>query len=252
MTARLTGGLVHAAHADAWQEHGRLRRATGGDCADLPGVRLMASGLPYAWWNTADVLDPSHADIEAVRAWYDARHLPWGVRVPAGTAWPHGRPLLHQRLMAQRPAQLRPAPVTDGVTVRVAGPADLDAVVAVDSAAFDAEPGPSRRWLAPMLDDAAVTVLLAVDGTGPVGTAYSVRSDGHAGPAVLLAGVAVVPRARRRGVASAMSSVLLRDGYDRGARLGHLQPDTAAAAAVYAGLGFVEVEGIDVHAGGDG
>lgn len=252
MTPRPTGALVHTAHADAWREHGRLRRATGGDHADLPGVRLMASGLPYAWWNTADALDPDRADVDAVRDWYAARGLPWGIRVPARTAWPHGPQLLHQRLMGQPPEALRPAPSVPGITVRVATPPDLEEVVAVDAAAFDADPGPSRAWLAPLLDDVAVTVLIARDADGAIGTAYSVRSDGHAGPAVLLAGVAVVPRARRRGVASALSSTLLTEGYDHGARLGHLQPDTPAAAAVYAGLGFVEVDGIDVHAGADG
>ena len=248
MVVPVSARRVRAAHADAWQEHGRLRRRDGGDTADLPGARLMASGLPYPQWNTADVLDPAVVDVAAIREWYAARGLPWGARVPAGTAWGHGRLAVRQRLMGQTRDSFRPAAADAGTRwgIRLAGIDDLDAVVAVDAAAFDADPGPARRWIAPLLDDAAVTVALAEDAGGPLGTAYVVRSDGCAGPAVLLAGVAVVPRARRRGLASALSTRLLRDAYDRGAVLGHLQPDDDAAAAVYARLGFVEVDGVDV------
>jgi len=246
--APLSGRRAHAAHADAWQEQGRLRRADGGDHGDLPGARLMASGLPYTQWNTADALEPDVVDVAAVHDWYAARGVPWGVRVPTGARWAHGRRVVTQRLMAQARDGFRPAGPTagGGARIRPAGRSDLEAVVTVDVAAFGGDPEPAHRWLAPMLDDDAVTVVVAEDDSGPVGTAYAVRSDGLAGPAVLLAGVAVVPHARRRGLASAMSSLLLTEGYDRGAQLGHLQPDTDAAAAVYARLGFVEVDGVDV------
>jgi GNAT superfamily N-acetyltransferase len=249
MATHLTGRLVQLAHADAWQEQGRLRLADGGDRADLPGARLMSSGLPYPQWNTADVLEADVVDVEALVDWYAVRGIPWGVRVADGSPWPHGRRIARQRLMGQTRGGFRPAPSSagGGAVVRRAGPADLDAVVAVDVAAFDGDPGPARRWLAPMLADDAVAVVLAEDDGGPVGTAYAVRSDDLAGPAVLLGGVAVVPRARRRGLASAMSSRLLREAYDDGARLGHLQPDSDAAAAVYARLGFVEVEGVEIR-----
>ncbi len=250
MTEQVTGALVQLAHADAWQEQGRLRRADGGDRADLPGVRLMSSGLPYTQWNTADVLEPDLVDVRALCDWYAARAAPWGVRVVDGSPWPHGRRVARQRLMGQTADGFRPAASSaarTGAVVRPAGPDDLEAVVAVDVAAFDGDPGPARRWIAPMLADGAVAVVLAEDGTGPVGTAYALRSDGHAGPAVLLGGVAVVPRARRRGLASAMSSRLLGDAYGDGALLGHLQPDTDTAAAVYARLGFVEVPGVEIR-----
>ena len=46
---------VRTAHADAWAVEGALREPHGGGAATLPGIRLMASGLPHAQWNSADV-----------------------------------------------------------------------------------------------------------------------------------------------------------------------------------------------------
>ena len=87
---------------------------------------------------------------------------------------------------------------------------------------------------------------LQLDGEA-VGTAYALRSDGAAGPAVFLAGVAVVEAARRRGVAAAMSAWLLERGFADGARLAHLHPETDAAARVYARLGFIEAGALDIY-----
>ena len=90
------------------------------------------------------------------------------------------------------------------------------------------------------------TALASLDGK-PVGTAYAVRSDGLAGPAVYLAGVAVLPEARRRGVGAAISSWLLERAFAAGAELAHLHPDDDRAARVYARLGFTEVPGFDIY-----
>jgi predicted GNAT family acetyltransferase len=57
---------------------------------------------------------------------------------------------------------------------------------------------------------------------------------------VEVSGVAVARPLRRRGIAAAISSWLLTDGFAGGARLAHLQADTGAAARVYARLGFVD------------
>jgi GNAT superfamily N-acetyltransferase len=207
----------------------------------------MASGLPHPQWNNGDVTDPSLVDLGAVADWYARRDVPWGVRVPTGLPWHHGRHVVHQRLMGLRCAGLRAAPPVPDVAVRAAAPADLDAVAWVDAVAFDGDAASARRWLEPLVTADDATVAVAEDATGPVGTAYAVRSAGRAGPAVLLAGVAVVPRARRRGIGAALSGWLLADGCAHGATLAHLQPDDDRAARVYARLGFVEVDGLEVY-----
>jgi GNAT superfamily N-acetyltransferase len=236
---------VRVAHADAWQEQGRLRVPHGGGTAELPGIRLMASGLPHPQWNNGDVTDVARVDVAEVAAWYAARGVPWGVRVPAGEPWPHGRLLFGKRLMGL--TRLRPAPEVPGLRVRAASPADLEAVLHVDSVAFRCEPAQERPWVEPHLSADRVTVALALLGDDPVGTAYLLRSDGRAGPAAYLAGVAVLPEARRRGVGAATSSWLVARALADGADLAHLHPDDDAAARIYGRLGFVEVPGFDVY-----
>ncbi|HLZ36257.1 MAG TPA: GNAT family N-acetyltransferase [Mycobacteriales bacterium] len=240
------GAVARTALADAWQELGRVHGAV----ASLPGVRLMASGLPHPQWNTGDVDDADEVDVAAVRAWYEARRVPWGLRVPPHVGWTRGRRLFRQRLMVLPGAAFRLSPSLDAVEVHLATEADLDAVVDVDAAAFHADPALQRRWLAPHLRASpVVTTALAVDRRRPIGTAYSVYSNGRAGPALYVAGVGVLPGHRRRGVAAAMSSWLIARGIDDGARWVHLHPDTDEAARVYARLGFLEVDGVDVFVG---
>jgi GNAT superfamily N-acetyltransferase len=236
---------VRAAHADAWQVQGRLREPYGGGAAELPGILLMASGLPHPQWNNGDVTDARLVDVARVAAWYAERDVPWGVRVPVDQRWQRGRRLFGKRLMGL--TRLRPAPPVPGLVVRAATAADLEAVLHVDAVGFGSDPAVERPWIEPHLSADRVTVALgALDGR-PVGTAYTLRSDGRAGPAAYLAGVAVVPEARRRGVGAAVSSWLLERALASGARLAHLHPDDDAAARVYACLGFVEVPGFDVY-----
>jgi GNAT superfamily N-acetyltransferase len=236
---------VRTAHGDAWQVEGTLREPVGGGAAELPGIRLMASGLPHPRWNNGDVTDAALVDVDAVRAWYAARAVPWGVRVPAGEPWSSGRWLFGKRLMGL--TGLTPGPTVLGLVVRPATASDLDAVLAIDCVAFASEPAVERPWLEPHLTCDRVTVALAVLDGEPVGTASALRSDGRAGPAAYLAGVAVLPHARRRGVGAAMSSWLVERALADGAELAHLHPDDDAGARLYARLGFVEVPGFDVY-----
>jgi GNAT superfamily N-acetyltransferase len=239
---------VHVAHADAWEAEGRLREPYGGGALAVRGLRLMASGLRLAQWNSGDVTAPD-ADLDAARAFYEPRGAQWGVRVPAGMAWKHGLRVLTLRLMALEPAAFRPAPEAAGVAVREATADHLEAVLAVDAAAFVADPADERAWLEPHLSATGVTTALATLDGEPAGTGYTIRSDGRAGAALYLAGVAVLPAARRRGVAAALSSWLIARGLADGARLAHLHADTDAAARVYARLGFVDTTGLDVYVG---
>jgi GNAT superfamily N-acetyltransferase len=236
---------VRTAHADAWAVEGALREPYGGGSATLRGIRLMASGLPHPQWNSADVTGPG-ADLEGARAFYAERGVRWGVRVPEGMPWTAGRHLFRMALMGLTPRKLVAAPAVPGLTLRQAGPEDLETVLAVDTAAFGSDPDEYRPWTEPHLDAPPVTVALAVLGDEPVGTAYALRSDGAAGPAVFLAGVAVLEHARRRGIAAAMSDWLLQRAFAEGARLAHLHPDTEGAARVYSRLGFSESGALDI------
>ena len=104
----------------------------------------------------------------------------------------------------------------------------------------------ARPWLAPRVGAGGFTVTLASLGGEPAATAYSVRTDGPAGPSLLLAGVAVAEPLRRRGIGGAVSSWLLERGFAAGARLAHLQADTEAAALVYVRLGFADAGVLEV------
>jgi GNAT superfamily N-acetyltransferase len=242
------GGLarVHVAVADAWEVQGRLRERAGGGVLEVRGLRLMASGLEPAHWNGGDATAPD-ADVGAARAFYAERGAEWGVRVPAGMRWRHGRRLLTLDLMALAPADFAPAEAPAAVAVRAATPADLDTVVAIDAAAFEDDPSDQRPWIAPHLSAVRITTALATLDGGPAGTGYCIRSDGRAGPALSLAGVAVAPHARRRGVGAALSSWLIERGLRGGADLVHLHADNDAAARVYARLGFARAPGLDVY-----
>ena len=238
--------VVRAAHGDAWQALGGLFEGRGGATATHHGVRLMASGLPHPQWNSGDV-SAADADIAAAQRFYGT--LPWGVRVPAGMAWAHGRHLLRQRLMGLREPGFRPAPVPRGLRVVAAGGADLDAVVAVDAAAFGTDGGASRPWFEALLGapPGIVTVACSLAHGRAVAGGYAVATDAAAGPSVFLAAIAVLPGYRRRGFGAAVSSWLLRRGFDAGAKLAHLAPDDERAARLYSRLGFVETAGLDIY-----
>jgi len=237
---------VHVAHADAWQAEGRLREPHGGGALDVRGLRLMASGLPQPQWNSADVTD-ADADLDAARAFYAERGAGWGVRVPPHIDWRHGRELLTLRLMALDAGDFTPAPPAPGVAIAAAGRDDLDAVLHVDATAFGEDPEVERAWLEPHLGAPGVDVAVATLDGEPAGTGYTIRTDDHAGPCLYLAGVAVLPDARRRGVGAALSSWLLERGLAAGAELAHLHADTPDAARVYARLGFQDADGLDVY-----
>jgi GNAT superfamily N-acetyltransferase len=213
----------------------------------MPGVRLMASGLPHPQWNNGDVLDADVVDIAEVAAWYAEKRVPWGLRVPSGLDWPHGRRLFGLRLMGLGIDGFRPVDVPVGVTLRVAGPGDAAAVLGVDTVAFEEPMEIDQPWVEPLLSQPSLTVCLAVQDGEAVGSGYCLVTDGDAGPAVYVAGVGVLPAARNRGIGAALSSWLVRCGFDAGALLAHLHPDTEEAARIYARLGFVEVDGFDVY-----
>ena len=236
---------ARTAHGDAWQVHGLIRSDRGGAVGELPGVRLMASGLPHPAYNNGDVHDVDAVDRDALERWYADHGAPWGVRVPADATWDLGRFLFRKRLMALQAGDFLVADVPSGVHLRPATGEDLADVTNVDAEAFGGEP--ATDWMAPLVDAESVDVALATLDGRPVGTGYLVRTDGWAGRSGLLGGVAVVPDARRRGIAAALSSWLLGRAFEGGAAFVVLNPDTDEAARVYSRLGFAELDGFDVY-----
>ena len=242
----LLAARVHVATADAWERMGRLREGARGGAGAVRDLRLMASGLPLPSWNNADLTGPA-PDLEGAAAFYAARAVPWGVRVPAGAGLRRGRRRLTQRMMGLEAGDLLAAPGVPGVALRSAKRADADLVVALDAAGFGEDPRVTRPWTEPHVGAAGFDFVLGALGGESIGTAFTLRSYGRVGPALLLGGVTVMPEARGRGVAGAMSSWLLERGFAQGARLAHLHSDTATAAAVYARLGFADAGALAVY-----
>lgn len=248
MTRDVLTHRVRTAHGDAWQAHGRLRVPFGGGAAELPGIRLMSSGIHLAQWNNGDVTDPARVDLEAVTAWYAGFGVPWGVRVPHGAPWHHGRLLFHKRCLALQPDSARAAPGVRDLGLRPAGPDDLDRYAGVDAAAFgEDEVGPTREWVRPTLAAEGFRALLAELDGAPVGVATGVLTHDRAGTCVGISGVGVLPAARGRGVGGALTWALVTWGFSSGADLAWLNPDTEDAMRVCARLGFVETGGFDVY-----
>ena len=242
----LLAARVHVATADAWERMGRLHEGSGGGVGALCDLRLMASGLPLPSWNNADLTGPA-PDLEGAGAFYATRAAPWGVRAPAGAPVERGRWRLTQRMMGLEAGGLLTVPRVPGLELRSAKRADADLVVALDAAGFGEDPRVTRAWTEPHVGAAGFDFVVGELGGESIVTAFTLRSNGWAGPALLLGGVTVMPEARGRGVAGAMSSWLLERGFAGGARLAHLHSDTATAAAVYARLGFDDAGELDVY-----
>ena len=220
---------ARTAHADARAVEGMAREPDGGGAVTLRGIRVMASGLPQAQFNSAVVTGPD-IDLDGARAFYAERNVPWGALVPAGMAWGGGRQVGSLPLMGVSRGGLQRPPEVPDIALRTAGPEDLETVLRVDTTAFESDPDEFRPWTEPHLRGGPFTTAVAELDGEPVGTAFTVRSDGPAGPAVYLGGVALLERA-----------------FADGARLAHLQADTEAAARIYARLGFVPAGTLDIY-----
>ena len=154
--------------------------------------------------------------------------------------------MTHQ-VMAVEAESFVPAQVPLGLVLRKAEANDVGVVALVDADAFGTDSEASRAWMEPHFGfDEAVVALGELDGVA-VATGYTLLCDGDAGQTLYLGGIAVLPAARRRGIAAALSSWLLWRGFEAGARLAHLQADSEAAGRVYARLGFEECDGIDIY-----
>ncbi len=241
-------GAVQAITALGDTEHtqGSIRSGKGGDGAWLGSTAVCASGLPAPQWNAAVVVDPAEFDFAATDEWFGVRGQPWGALVPGGTAFEHGHRLFSRRVMAATPAALRHG--SEGPTPRRANPEDLDALVHVDEAAFGkGDSALLAQWLAPHLENDEVTTA-TIDILGnPIATGYVVVSDGRAGKAAHIGGIAVVPAMQRKGLAAALTTWLADHAFEVGAEFVHLVTDNPTAARLYTRLGFHDAATVDIY-----
>jgi hypothetical protein len=228
---------VRAAHADAWEVEGRLRKTVGGGAARVRGARLMASGIPTAQWNNADVTG-ADVDMGAMTAWYEARDVPWGVRVPLELELTMGMPLFVKRCAALLPGRSH----TRRPRARVRAATEPEAFARLDSRMFGGELAVALRWVEPQFTSRRFGHWVAeVDGeAAAIGT--TIRSDGDAGPAVYLTGLAGTLDARE-----AIAATATADAFAAGAAFVHTNPDDDTEAAMLAALGAVEVPGFVVR-----
>lgn len=206
---------------DAWDYYARprhgLRAAVNRDHVDVVRARQRDLGVPE---NLEWVHETTPTLLEAARA--------SGLQVEQC-------PLL---VLADHPA----TPSVHGIDVRLLAPDDdLGAVVSAVHAGFgdtdDVEPRPARRQPA-LLRAGLLALAGAYDGQG---AAVGGGSHGPRDGTTELTGIAVLPRARRRGVGAAVTAALVADARARGLRTVFLSAQDDAVARVYERVGFVRV-----------
>lgn len=164
-----------------------MREPFGGGVARVRGARLMASGISRAQWNNADVVDGA-VDVDAVVRWYEPRGVPWGMRVPVEIELDVGEPLFVKRCVALLPG-------TRGGAGEVRLEDDPRAYAAVEAAAFAYRPSAALEWVGPEFAHPGFRHWVAAVDGAPAAIGTTVRTDGDAGPAAHLTGLALLPGA---------------------------------------------------------
>jgi ribosomal protein S18 acetylase RimI-like enzyme len=127
------------------------------------------------------------------------------------------------------------------ITIRAAGPGDLDVVDAVEAASFDADRFP-RRNLARLLASPSTETVLAECEGAPAGYVLLLFRKGA--KAARLYSLATTPGARGKGVAAKLVHAALGRAIKRGCDrlLLEVRLSNAAAARVYERAGFLKLE----------
>jgi ribosomal protein S18 acetylase RimI-like enzyme len=99
------------------------------------------------------------------------------------------------------------------------------------------EPRGAAGAIPRMIRDGLLVTVGAFDGAGPVGGG----SHSPRGTTTELAGIAVLPRARRRGIGAVITGTLAGDAFARGISTIFLSASDDAVARVYERIGFVRV-----------
>jgi ribosomal protein S18 acetylase RimI-like enzyme len=210
--------------------------------------------------------DFTATDIE--RLWTRCREL----RVPLSLEWVHqlapslagaavaaGLVVVEHPLLVLRPADFRPAAGPAGVSVEIVA-ADRTALVtarAVADVAFGVpgtqvgEAGAGERdGTAAKVGAARGNALLERTRNGVTVTAVALRDDGRpiasgqhqpVGTVTEVVAVATLPAFRRRGLAAAVTSLLVTDAFERGVDLVMLSAQNDDVARIYERLGFARI-----------
>lgn len=236
--------------AVGFAEAERTRRANvpGAEVLEIDGLLLGFANVPDPPVNAVLVRSqPSDpvAALTAAEQVFNERSLPIGVDIAVGRhpsvdravreiglsllfAWPG---------MAVGVAELPEAVIPDGIRVElVTDERGAAAIARVEQVGFDSEPEVAERFYAAASHEVEGRgrSFVAWEGDDPVGMAAAYLHEGAIG----IFGVAVVPPARRRGIASALS-VIAAHAFP--ADLAWLHTDDAQARSVYERLGFREV-----------
>ncbi len=227
----------------------RMRRANvpGAEVLEIDGLLLAFANVPDPPVNSVLVIsEPSDpiAALVAAEGAFSERGRPFGLDVAVGRHPSVDRAIREVGLtqlftwpgMAVPTAELPDAAFPEGVRVApVLDEWDAAAIALLEQAAFGSEPEIAERFYAPAsygVDGARSFV--AWEGDEPVGMSVGyLNAD-----AIGIFGVAVVPGARRRGIATALSVTAARAFP---ADLAWLHAGDEAARAVYERLGFREV-----------
>jgi hypothetical protein len=202
----------------------------------------MASGVPQAQWNNADVTE-ADVDLDAITAWYGPRQVPWGLRVPLEIDVDLGRPLFVKRCVV-----LLQTEISGGLTspVHVRRERARSSYVALEAAAFDCELDEIREWVEPQFSHPAFSHWVAeVDGA-PAAIATTVQTRGEAGRAAYLTGLAALPTAPKDALLGIVRYAS-REAFAAGAALLHTNPTGEQELDVLLSCGGIEVPGFRVR-----
>jgi len=143
--------------------------------------------------------------------------------------------------------------LTGARTVRAARSADLDGILALETAAFPAEDRfPRRSWRRLLTVDSALCLVVGEPPSIVASVAWLLR-DGSG--LARMYSLAVHPDARGRGLARELVRVSLRQLPRQIDTLGlEVRADNAAAVGLYCALGFMETARLPAYygPGGDG
>jgi hypothetical protein len=219
--------------------------AEGGEALERDGMLLTSSALPVAWLNlvfvTRPLADPDAA-IAAAAAFYDARNLPFVVRIREGVdpaaeraCEAHGMPfsdVVPGLVMA--PIAKAPSPPAQLEIRVVAGEAALRDHRAVMASSFELPGGVPERLLREeiMGVDGCELYVGYLDGASVASSALF-AFDGVAG----IENVGCVADARRQGLGEAMTWHAVRRGSALGCDMGSLQ-SSDMGRPIYERMGF--------------
>jgi GNAT superfamily N-acetyltransferase len=242
---RMALGMVDA-------ERKRRTKVPDAEVLEIDGLVLCFSNLPDPSINSIVVehapRDPGRAMAAAEEAFVQ-RDQVVGIDLQVGRHPELDRTVraMGLALIIERPgmtvgvADLGPAPIPDGVEVRlVRDDAEAAELAQVDAEAFGGDLAIGAAFYSAGAHGVGgVHAFVARQGGAPVGIAVGYLHRGAVG----VMGVGVVPRARRRGLGAALTAHTVRSF--PGADMAWLHP-TPEARAVYERIGFREVAAHEV------